>query len=250
MTAETINDLYAAATANVQNGVQWYITGVAGTNALTGTLPAPFTGYVAGQMFHFFAPALNTGPMTININGVGAVNITKKGAVALSPGDVPANGAVIVMYDGVEMQIISGGGGSGGGATGAGKDAVFQENERYTTGNYVIGQGGQVACTVSIATPAVVTQANTYVGGEEVFFSTTGALPTGLSALQTYYVSTTGLSNASFQVSATRGGASINTSGTQSGSHTCGKAKSAMAVGPITYTGATTIPGGQRLVVF
>ncbi len=72
-------------------------------------------------------------------------------------------------------------------------------------------------CTISIASPAVVTVTNTFAANDPVIFSTTGALPTGLTAGTVYYVSATGLSGTSFQVSATAGGASINTSGTQSG---------------------------------
>lgn len=75
-------------------------------------------------------------------------------------------------------------------------------------------------CTISVASPAVITVANEYVADVPITFATTGALPTGLTAGTTYYVSATGLSTSSFQVSATVGGASINTSGTQSGQHT------------------------------
>ena len=136
-------------------------------------------------------------------------------------------------------------------AKGAGNDAAFIENDTYITKNYTLGQTGLAACTVSIAAPGVVTQSNNYVGGEAIFFNTTGALPTGLASNTTYYVSATGLTNASFQVSATRGGASITTTGTQSGTHTSGKAKSADTTGPITIaSGVTvTIPSGQRLVI-
>lgn len=74
--------------------------------------------------------------------------------------------------------------------------------------------------TVSIASPAVVTLAghNLSVGDTVVFF-TTGALPTGMSASTVYYVQSV-LSSDTFAISATSGGAAINTSGTQSGTHT------------------------------
>jgi hypothetical protein len=75
-------------------------------------------------------------------------------------------------------------------------------------------------CTLSIASPCVVTYANSFVANQPVSFTTTGALPTGLTGGTTYYVSATGLSGSSFQVSATQGGASINTSGSQSGVQT------------------------------
>lgn len=72
--------------------------------------------------------------------------------------------------------------------------------------------------TVTIASPAVVTLNNHgYLAGQEVVFSTTGALPTGLTAGTTYYVLSPAANT--FNVSATPGGAAINTSGVQSGVH-------------------------------
>lgn len=141
--------------------------------------------------------------------------------------------------------------GGGSGATGSGQDNVFVENDKYQTTSYTLGQSGLTPCVISIATPGVVTQANTFVGGEEVFFQTTGALPTGLAANTTYFVLATGLTSSTFQVSTIRGGSATATSGTQSGNQTAGKAKSAQMVGPLTVaTGAViAIPTGQRLVI-
>ncbi|MFA6051564.1 MAG: hypothetical protein WC762_03140 [Methylobacter sp.] len=80
------------------------------------------------------------------------------------------------------------------------------------------GNSGNV--TISIASPAVVTWANHgHVAGAGIVFSTTDALPTGLVAGTRYYVISTGLADGSFQLSATIGGAAINTSGSQSGTH-------------------------------
>lgn len=73
--------------------------------------------------------------------------------------------------------------------------------------------------TVTIASPGVVTwTAHGLSDGDPVFFTTTGALPTGITASTVYYVrsSTTN----TFQLAATVGGAAINTSGSQSGTHT------------------------------
>lgn len=137
------------------------------------------------------------------------------------------------------------------GATGAGKDKVFVQNDLYITTSYTLGADGQSAATISVATPGVVTQPNSYVGGEVIFFQTTGALPTGLVANSAYYVSSTGLSSTSFQVSATRGGASIATSGTQSGTHTCGKLVNGLTTGSISLASGQsfTVPTGARQVI-
>jgi hypothetical protein len=75
--------------------------------------------------------------------------------------------------------------------------------------------------TISIATPGVVSwTAHGLTAGTGVKFSTTGSLPTGITAGTTYYVIAAGLTADSFQISATPGGAAINTTGTQSGTHT------------------------------
>jgi len=75
--------------------------------------------------------------------------------------------------------------------------------------------------TVTIASPAVFSlTAHGLATGDAVYFTTTGALPTGLSANTIYYVISAGLTADAFEVSTTRGGAAVNTSGSQSGTHT------------------------------
>jgi microcystin-dependent protein len=75
--------------------------------------------------------------------------------------------------------------------------------------------------TVTIASPAVFSKTtHGLVENDTVYFTTTGALPTGLTANTVYYVIATGLTANQFQVAATLGGAAINTSGSQSGTHT------------------------------
>lgn len=75
--------------------------------------------------------------------------------------------------------------------------------------------------TITNASPAVVTwTGHGFVAGQPVVFSTTGALPTGLTAGTVYYVISAGLTTDAFQVSATPGGAAIDTSTAGSGTHT------------------------------
>jgi hypothetical protein len=70
--------------------------------------------------------------------------------------------------------------------------------------------------TVTIASPGVVTAA--LRNGTAVVLNTTGALPTGLSVGTVYYV--VGSTGTTCNLSATFGGAAINTSGSQSGTQT------------------------------
>lgn len=79
-------------------------------------------------------------------------------------------------------------------------------------------------CTISgPATPGVVTAASHgFNNNDQVTFSTTGALPTGLTAGTVYFVRNAAAST--FEVSATTGGASINTTVAGSGTHTVRRA--------------------------
>lgn len=75
--------------------------------------------------------------------------------------------------------------------------------------------------TITIASPAVVSfTAHGLTLNDTVQFTTTGALPTGITASTNYYVISTGLTANAFEISATLGGTAINTSGSQSGTHT------------------------------
>lgn len=78
------------------------------------------------------------------------------------------------------------------------------------------------ACTITVASPAVISTAGSHglIAGDTVQFTTTGALPTGLSVGNVYYVIAAGLTATQFQLSTTLAGAAVNTTGTQSGVHT------------------------------
>jgi hypothetical protein len=70
-------------------------------------------------------------------------------------------------------------------------------------------------CTITIASPAVLTLVYALDNGTAVTLTTTGYLPTGLVPGTVYYV--INASGATCNLSATYGGSAINTSGTQTG---------------------------------
>jgi hypothetical protein len=96
-------DQYAAF-GQVQDGAAQYLTTVAGTNTITASLNS-LAAYAAGQRFAFIAANTNTGAVTININGLGARDITKQGTTALVSGDIPAGIVVNIVYDGTRFQM-------------------------------------------------------------------------------------------------------------------------------------------------
>jgi hypothetical protein len=74
--------------------------------------------------------------------------------------------------------------------------------------------------TMTIANPAVITFNNHgFTSGQRVMFTTTGSLPTGVSSNTWYYVLSAGLGDDTFEISATKEGTAITTSGSQSGTH-------------------------------
>jgi microcystin-dependent protein len=90
--------------------------------------------------------------------------------------------------------------------------------------------------TVTIASPAVfTTTAHGLVAGDKIRITTTGSLPTGLATGTDYYVISAGLSANDFRVSTSRGGAAVNTSGSQSGTHTWRVFNSGVGDGSTTF---------------
>lgn len=90
--------------------------------------------------------------------------------------------------------------------------------------------------TITIASPGVVTfTAHGLAPTDPVVFTTTGALPTGITAGTTYYVKTVLTSN-TFTITATPNGSVINTSGSQSGIQT------AKTFNTLFLASSTTIP--------
>jgi hypothetical protein len=99
--------------------------------------------------------------------------------------------------------------------------AVSNDSFRYSS-----------TATITIASPGVVSwTAHGLIDGTPVVFTTTGALPTGLTAGTVYYVVSSAAN--SFSVATTYGGSAINTSGSQSGTHT------------VTAVGRLKVPAGH-----
>ena len=83
------------------------IATVTGTDTLTGTLTPALNAYATGNKFSFIAVNTNTGAATINLNGLGAKNITKSGTTALVAGDIVSGQVYLIEYDGTRFQLIN-----------------------------------------------------------------------------------------------------------------------------------------------
>jgi hypothetical protein len=96
---------------------------------------------------------------------------------------------------------------------------MLGQRERLTGARTIFVRTVPATVTITIASPGVVTwTSHGLTTNDPVVFDTTGALPTGITAGTIYYA--TVLSANTFNISLTVGGGAINTTGTQSGTHT------------------------------
>ena len=180
----------------------------------------------------------NTFQITFVTNNVYTIVVSAT-ANATDAAGSPGGGSVITQYEvntGPEYQVPVVGWGAGpwgGGTWGNGQttNSSLQIWNAYNFGEDLIygprGQGvyywnaavgySPIQITISIAAPGVITLpvAFSFPNDIVITFTSTGALPTGLSVGTTYFVVNS--SGNTFNVATTRGGAAITTSGSQSG---------------------------------
>ncbi len=95
----------SARLSQVQGGVV-SLLGVTGIDTIAASANPVLTSYATGQMFWFVAAGTNTGATTLNIDALGAKNITR-GTAALAAGDIINGAIVLVVYDGTQFQLLS-----------------------------------------------------------------------------------------------------------------------------------------------
>ncbi len=147
---------------------------------------------------------------------------------------------------------------SGGATSGTGLQSschiymVSTGDHIITDNTYEVGQPDSPAtCTITIASSRI-RLAQRYNAGLPVVFATTGTLPTGITAGTTYFVSATGLTTRSFEISSTFAnaiaGTSITLSGTQSGVQSVAFRTPLFGIGleSCINTGATQFSGFTR----
>jgi hypothetical protein len=190
--------------------LSWCGTAGGTANAVLLTLPSAsvLTSYVAGQAFRFQAGASNTGPVTVNVAGLGVKSITKSGTSPLSSNDIVAGGIYELVYDGTEFQIT---GGVGGGQTftpyaftATAGQTVFTFN--YTPGALITTKDGRTLSAADIASAnsgTSVTLAAACAAGDQIEFFAFGTFTVAntysksdTDALLNRYIADTGTVNA------------------------------------------------------
>jgi hypothetical protein len=85
-----------------------YASGAGSVNVLTATLSPAVTSYTSGLEVLVLPNLANTTTTpTINLNGLGAKNITRFGTNVLSAGDLSTTALADLIYDGTEFQLMN-----------------------------------------------------------------------------------------------------------------------------------------------
>ena len=240
----TINNnpfaLTASTTVTVTDTAHGCVTGdfvtFSGATDIGGVGPplTNVTASVLNQQFQVTVIDANTYTITLSVTP----NAT---AIAASPGGGASVVAAYQVNVGPAIQVPLQGWGAGAWSSGSwgntaslatlriwnqmnyGEDLIFgprggglyywDATGGVTTRGVLLNSLGGTA-TITIASPAVVTSTVLYTEGAAISFSTTGALPTGITAGTTYYVYN--VDGLTFQLLDSTG-AVVNTSGSQSG---------------------------------
>jgi hypothetical protein len=96
----------AAQTVQAQAGTLEYAADTGAADAYVMAPSPAVTAYAAGQRFAFLSTNANTGASTLNVSGLGAKAIQKRGA-ALVANDIQSGDLVVVRYDGTQFQMVS-----------------------------------------------------------------------------------------------------------------------------------------------
>lgn len=228
---------FASATAGSLGTTNWTAAETVATQTATITIATPAVVTVAAAPSNGTAVALTTtGALPTGITSntpyyvYGRTSTTYKLATAKDVSQTATMGAGATVTGSIDTTVLTvtavssgtlavGQTISGTGVT-AGTTITAFLSGAGGTGTYTVSASQTVSSTTVTATttPGVVTVTSAPSNGDVVTFSTTGALPTGLTAGTDYYV--INRTSTTFQVSATSGGSAIAFSGTQSGVQT------------------------------
>lgn len=219
LTNWTVEETFATQTANITIASPAVVSvssapsnGTAVSFSTTGSLP---TGITANATYYVY----NRSATTYNLSTTsGVAQFASITAGATFTGSISGTTLTVTALTGGTIavgQVISGTGIT------AGTSITALGTGAGNVGTYTVSASQTVASTTitAVATPAIITVPSAPSNGDQVVFSTTGSLPTGLTAGTVYYV--VNRTSTTFQVALTPGGVGINTSGfSQSGTHT------------------------------
>ncbi len=152
---ETLNQ--KASKTSIQNDSYNYGVDTGAADAYAVTLsPAP-TAYTAGLRVNFTVANTNTGPSTINVNGLGVKNIVKNGSTPLVVSDLPAGFFAQLQYNGTNFQLLNPGQDSIL-AFSSGDGTLSDSNTYYLGFGTLVTSGGITAVEIPVPYDCIVSQ--------------------------------------------------------------------------------------------
>lgn len=109
--AIAINTAVALTRSTAQANTSLYCRSSTGNTTGTCLLTPSLTQYDRGMEIILDSDTVNTTTYTINIDSVGQKSVLSRSGGALTAGDIPANKPVLIVYDGTQFILQSGGGG-------------------------------------------------------------------------------------------------------------------------------------------
>jgi len=92
----------------IQDGSHFQLINIAGNNAISAVLPGGLATYSIGMIVQLIPVATSTGPITLNINGIGAKPVVSSVGNQLGAGDLIFDKAYLLMYNGTSFELITG----------------------------------------------------------------------------------------------------------------------------------------------
>lgn len=90
-----------------QDGLDTRLVSVAGSNAITASLPGGLSALVAGMEVQLIPIATNTGDVTININSLGAKPVLRPDGLQFGNGQLVSGIPYFLVYDGTNFRALS-----------------------------------------------------------------------------------------------------------------------------------------------
>jgi hypothetical protein len=144
-------------------------------NAYVLNFTAAFNSYVDGTVIYWIPSNSNTGPVTINVNGLGVVNILNQGGTALTAQQIFANQIAVIMYRGGSFYLISSGQSSSAAQT------LFLANRSTSAGAQTLANN---AATVVVFDTASINRGTNYNVATGVFTAAIAGIYTFTATLE------------------------------------------------------------------
>ncbi|MCC6600291.1 MAG: hypothetical protein IT223_06415 [Crocinitomicaceae bacterium] len=185
-----VNSQDATSVESVQSGNFSFAAATGSNNHFSLSISPAIASYQAGMVFHFLSNQTVNGPVTLDVNGLGTVNVHKNFNLPLSGCEIQNGQIVTVIYDGTDFQMTSAAAvGSAPTVSNAGTDQLnIPGSSTSLAGNTPISGNGTWSIVSgvggNIANPSSPTSTFTGIGGNSYVLEWTISNACGSSSSQ------------------------------------------------------------------